>query len=198
MNTSIISNTASVGGKIKREKTNHYSRIKEEEEEELIVPVFETVSVPKLDFKPIVIENNTDHKPIKIVNQTHSALKEHVSLKDAIKTTLTSNISPLSNPLIKKKSLSPDQESSSDSSFSFSAPISVTNALVSSTSLTDNAEFSFGTPGSVGGVKSAAKSMSVEDILRSDRGGEAKEVEKVKIATQQPPGRSLIQLQLFI
>ncbi|XP_063691008.1 nuclear pore complex protein Nup153-like [Bolinopsis microptera] len=187
MNSSIISNTASVGGKIKREKTNHYSRIKEEEEEELIVPDFETVSVPKLDFKPIVIEHNTDHKPIKIVNQTHSAQKEHVSLKDAIKTTLTSNISPLSNPLIKKKSLSPDQESSSDSSFSFSAPISVTNALVSSTSLADNAEFSFGTPGSVGGVKSAAKSMSVEDILRSDR-GEVKDEEKVKIATQQPPG----------
>ncbi|KAL5248406.1 hypothetical protein ACHWQZ_G017549 [Mnemiopsis leidyi] len=175
---------ASFGGKIKREKTNHYSRIKEEEDDELVVPDFETVSVPKLDFKPIVIENNTDHKPIKIVNQTPTHQKDTVSLKDAIKSTLTSNISPL----IKRKSPSPDQ-SSSDSSFSFSAPISVTNSVISSTSLTDGAEFSFGAPGSASGNKSANKSLSVEDVLKRAREEVSEEDEgKVKIAAQEPPG----------
>ena len=177
--------TASVGGKIKREKTSHYSRVKEEEEEEIIVPHFETVAVPKLEFKPIVIENNTDHKPIKIVNQTPSHQKDHITLKDAIKSTLTTNISPL----IKKKSPSPDQESGSDSSFSFSAPLSVTNAAVSSPSLTDSAEFSFGAPGSASGTESATPAKSVEDVLKSVADDKKEEEEEgVGISATQPPG----------
>ena len=172
----VPSGGSAFGGKIKREKTNHYSRVKEEEEEELVIPDFKTVSVPKLDFKPI--ELDTDHKPIKIVNQTAQQKDtNHVPLKDVILNTLKSL-----SPLIKKKSPSPvlDDNSSSDSSFGFSAPITVTNSALSASSMSDSAEFSFGAPGA---AQSKSPAKSVEDILKKGEKGE-------EIVAKEPPGKS--------
>ena len=179
---------SSFGGKMKREKSNHYSRIKEEEEEEIALPEFKTVTVPSMDFKPIVIESEAEHKPIKIVNQTQQKSDLHVPLKDAIRNSPTSKSSLL--PHHKKNPNSPsasDNENiSTDSSFSFSTPITVTNsALGLSFAVSDTAEFSFGTPNKLSET-ARNKRKSIDEVLKSVR--EAEVEKELEISSQQPPG----------
>ena len=173
---------------MKREKSNHYSRIKEEEEEEIALPEFKTVTVPSMDFKPIVIESEAEHKPIKIVNQTQQKSDLHVPLKDAIRNSPTSKSSLL--PHHKKNPNSPsasDNENiSTDSSFSFSTPITVTNsALGLSFAVSDTAEFSFGTPNKLSET-ARNKRKSIDEVLKSVR--EAEVEKELEISSQQPPG----------
>lgn len=186
---------------MKREKSNHYSRIKEEDEEEIVVPDFKTALVPSVDFKPIEIESQTEHKPIKIVNQTQQKSEAHVPLKEALRNSLSSKISPLLNQ--KKRSpnsqsgAASDNDTTSDSSFTFSTPITVTNSALSLSTGGDSSEFSFGTPNKITECV-RNKRRSVEEVLRSVREAEKKEDEveedddKVEIASKEPPGEILL------
>lgn len=182
LNYSTSTISSNIGGKIKRTRERKRECKVVEEDEELVVPDYQPISVPKMEFKPIDIDNHTDHKPIRIVNQTTSSStsqKDHVPLKEAIKSTIANNLSVVT-PMLKRKSVGSPDESSDSSGFSFSAPLSAATSIMGGSSLSDSTDFSFGAP------INANKCLLLSK-LDSGRGDEG----KVEISLQEPPGRTI-------
>ena len=128
-----IKTEPSFGGKMKREKRNHYSRQKDEGEE-FVMPEYESVKLVKVpDLLTISIPQIVDSKPIKIVNQKEA----HIPLKDIFKPTV---VSYGNNPPVI------DENSNSSDSFSFSAPITVSTSLYSTNPYNESSDFSFNQP----------------------------------------------------